>query len=229
MTLIHRLEIILGISFVLSFWNQGKRILFPFQIFTTWVHECWHAIAVLLAGGSTIRITMENDGSGLTRYRLPAGRFREAFVASAGYLGASATGCLIFFLAITAERPTPYWNLRAMVITLASLIALSLIFWMRNLFGWVSTLILGLAIASLLYSPMSRYAEEVLLFLAIQTALNALFDIRTLFSLGSRKGTVSDAHTLQKLFYLPHWCWSISWLGFSFGMMYWTVHHVGIF
>ena len=224
MPLLHRLALLFALSLSLSFFTWGRRVLFPFQIFTTWIHECWHALMALLLGGNSIRITLAADGSGLTHYKIQKGKFRQAVIASAGYLGASASGCLIFFLAISAEHSTRYWSIHALVICLCVLIALSLLFWMRNAFGFFSTLLLGGALLSLNYSPMNQYAHEVLLFLAIQTALNALFDIRVLFSLGSGKKTASDAHTLQKLFYLPYWFWAFLWLGVSVAFMYGTAH-----
>jgi len=226
MTLSLRLELLLGLSLILSFFSWGRRVLFPFQIFTTWVHECCHAVVALLLGGDAISITISPDGSGLTHYKIPPGKFRQAMIASAGYLGSSAGGCLILTLAVSAEKPSQYWSTHSMVIALCSLIGLSLLFWIRNAFGFFSALLLGGALATLNYSPMNQYAREVLLFLSIQTALNALFDIRTLFDLGSSKKNTSDAHVMQKLFYLPHWFWAISWLSISLLLMFWTVRRI---
>lgn len=227
MLLSHRLYLLLGLSLTLSFFGWGRRILFPFQIFTTWVHECWHALVAMVLGGESIKITLATDGSGLTHYKIPSGRLRQAVIASAGYLGASATGCFIFYLALNVGKPSELWNLHSMVITFCALIVFTLLFWIRNAFGFFSVLLLGGAIAALNYSPFNRYAQEVFLFLAIQTALNALFDIRTLLSLGSSSKIASDAHTMQKLFYLPHWFWAISWLTLSMFMMYYTLVKTG--
>lgn len=223
MSLPHRIEILLGISLLLSFFSWGRKVLFPLQIFTTWIHECCHAMSAQVLGGQSIHITLAPDGSGLTHYKIPTGKLRQAIIASSGYLGSSLFGCIIFYLAITVEKPSQFWNLHSMVILLCSLIGLSIIFWIRNFFGMMSALVLGTAIASLNYAPMNQYAHEILLFIGIQTALNALFDIRVLLGLNSSKKHTSDAHTLQKLFYLPHWVWAISWLSVSLFMMYWTV------
>ena len=130
--------------------------------------------------------------------------------------GASVTGCLILILTMKNK------NIPSITLTLSVLIGLSLVFWVRNTFGMISVFVLGAAIFALHEPPLNRYAHEVLLFLAIQTALNALFDIRTLFSLGSSKHTGSDAHTLQKLFYLPYWFWAMAWLCISLLVMYQT-------
>ena len=226
MTLSLRLELLLGLSLVLSFFSWGRRVLFPFQIFTTWIHECCHAVTALLLGGSSIRITISPDGSGLTHYQITSGKIRQAIIASAGYLGASVCGCFIFLLAVGTEKLPHYWNVHSMVIFLCVLIGLSLLIWIRNAFGFFSTLILGGAIFALNYSPLDHYANEVLLFISIQTALNALFDIRMLLGLNSSKKNTSDAHILQKIFYLPHWFWAITWLSISMLMMYGTLRLV---
>ena len=225
MTLHHRLEILLGVSLVLSLFSWGRRVLFPFQIFTTWVHECCHGVTALILGGKSISISLSTDGSGLTHFRIPEGRLRHGIIASAGYLGASLSGCLIFALAVHTEKASHFLSVRTMVISLCGSVLLSLVFWIRNVFGFFSVLILAGALASLNYSPIDHYAHEVILFLAIQTGLNALFDIRTLFGFKSSKANMSDAHTLQKLFFLPYWCWGLSWLVLSLAMMLWTVQH----
>ena len=60
----------LGVS--LTPW--GPLILYPFTLFTTWVHECGHAVMAVLLGGSVSSITIQPDTSGLTRSLMPAGR-----------------------------------------------------------------------------------------------------------------------------------------------------------
>src|SRR5438477_3795439 len=69
--------------------------LYPFKLFTTWVHECGHALMTVLVGGQVTSITIEPDTSGLTRSLIPAGRVARGLVASSGYLGAATAGCLL--------------------------------------------------------------------------------------------------------------------------------------
>lgn len=224
MPLIQRLILLLAISLLFSFFGWGRRVLFPFQVFTTWIHECWHALMAMLLGASSIKITLSADGAGVTHYKIAPSRLRQGMIASAGYLGASASGCFIFFLAMNLGKPAELWNAQAMIWVLCGMIGLSLLFWIRNAFGWVSVSVLMALIFALNDPHVHPYAQEVLLFLSIQTALNALFDIRKLLALGSSKKTASDAHTMQKLFYLPYWFWAIFWLTLSIGMMFFTVH-----
>ena len=225
--LTHQLEFLFALSLILSFFSWGRRLLFPFQIFTTWVHECCHAMAALLLGGSSIRITIAPDGGGLTHFKIPSGRLRHGIVASAGYVGASLIGCLIFIVSVDAGRFRYAVSPHTLMISLCVCLGLTLLFWLRNGFGFISILVLTAALAGLSFSEYERYSKVVLIFLGIQTALNALFDIRILFSFGKTTGGVaSDAHTLQKLFYLPYWFWAFLWMGLSLGMMYWTFRFI---
>jgi hypothetical protein len=225
--LLYQLEILFAIAVVLSFFSLGKKVLYPFQIFTTWVHECSHAFTAAILGGSSIRITLSPDGSGLTHFKIPQGRFRHAIIASSGYVGASLIGCFIFIASIDGEKFRHELTPHALILALCACLALTLVFWIRNAFGWFSVLLLTTALTALAYSPYAHYSKTVLIFLGMQTALNALFDIRILFSLGTRShGVASDAHTLQKLFFLPYWLWAFLWMGMSLGFMYVTIRLV---
>jgi hypothetical protein len=226
MTLHQRLALLLGISLLFSFFSWGRKILFPIQIFTTWIHECCHAFTAMVLGAEAIHITLSPDGSGLTHFKIPKGKVRHAIIASAGYLGTSLVGCLMFLLLLNTEKPNPILNIQSVIFIFSGIIGFSLLFWIRNLFGFISVLLLGGALASLTYPPLKPFAHEILLFLSIQTALNSLFDIRTLLALDSKKSNQSDAHTLQKLFYLPHWVWAISWLSMSLLLMFKTSQFV---
>lgn len=223
MAIYFQLGLLFGISILLSFSSLGRKILFPFQLFTTWIHECCHALMAMLLGGSAIKITISPDGGGLTHYRIPSGRIRNALVASSGYLGASFFGCVLLFWSLNAHRLPPHYSARHSILFLCVLIGLSLIFWIRNGFGFLCTFLLGLGLAALYFPPLNQIAKPILMFISVQTALNALFDIRVLFSLGNSKKIMSDAHTLQKLFFLPYWFWAFLWLGTSGFMLYWTL------
>jgi hypothetical protein len=211
----------LAASLGLSLFKKGRYLLYPFRLFTTWVHECCHAASALLMGGSVTRITLAADTSGLTQYKLPPGRFRHAFVASSGYLGSSVAGCFLYYLTLSSYRDS-----HTLILALGAVMILSLLFWVRGIFGALSVALLGGAMIALGWKGQPHLSGLVLAFLAIQTGLNALFDIRTLFSLDPHDR--SDAHTMQKLFFLPSWCWATLWLGMSASLAWWTVQHTPI-
>lgn len=212
-----------ALALFLSFFPWGQYVLYPFKLFTTWVHECGHAFAALLmskwVGGGVQNITLHADTSGLTHYTLGDSRLARGFVASWGYLGATAVGCLLLWAARSAVPATwVFW-------TLGSLMVLSVVFWVRNVFGVVSVLVLATILVLATTKAKGPYLQFGLQFLAVQTALNALFDLRTLFGLSS--STASDAKTLESLFLLPAPVWVLLWIASSAAAFFWTWQHTG--
>ena len=115
-------------------------MLYPFTLFTTWIHECSHAVMVVLMGGSVASITIQPDTSGLTRSLMPAARVAQGLVASAGYLGASLVGCLLMTATRIEKRARPIlWSIGAFML-------LTVVFWMRNPFGALVVLAWGVTL-----------------------------------------------------------------------------------
>src|SRR4030095_858058 len=94
------LGVAIAVSLVASLTPWAGLLLYPFKLFTTWVHECSHALVTVLVGGRVQAITIQPDTSGLTEGLVPAGRLARGMVASAGYLGAAVVGCVL----VAAER-----------------------------------------------------------------------------------------------------------------------------
>lgn len=203
------LAVCLGVS--LTPW--GPLALYPFTLFTTWVHECGHAVMAVLVGGSVGSITIQPDTSGLTRSLVPANRIAQGLVASAGYLGASLVGCLLTAATRQPKRARPIlWGIGAFML-------FTLVFWMRNLFGALVVLGWGVALLALARKETGRAPRFVLSLLAVQVALNAVYDIRILFLVHGR----SDAETMARLFLLPAWMWAAAWMIVSVAMFAWTL------
>jgi hypothetical protein len=199
----------LGVS--LTPW--GPLLLYPFSLFSTWVHECGHALMVVLTGGSVTAITIHPDTSGLTQSLMPPGRIARGLVASSGYLGASIMGCLLMAAARVEKRARPIlWAIGAFML-------FTVVFWMRNMFGALVVLAWGAALVLLARKGSGRASRFVLSVLAIQVALNAVFSIRTLFLV---KGP-SDADTMARLFAAPAWLWAAAWMLASIAMLAWTL------
>jgi Peptidase M50B-like len=192
----------------------GPFFLYPFKLFTTWVHECGHALMALLVGGSVNAISIEPDTSGVTESLVPAGRFARGLVASAGYLGASVVGCLL----IAATR-VDRWA-RAILWALGAFMLLTAAIWMRNLFGFVTVLAWAAALVGLARKGGGEASRFVLGLLAIQVALGSVYDIRVLFL--THRGH-SDTETMAVLFLLPSWFWASTWMLLSVGMLGWTL------
>ena len=97
---------------------------------------------------------------------------------------------------------------------------LTLIFWMRNGFGFVVVLLWGIALITLGRVNIGVLSRFVLGLLAIQVALNAVFDIRVLFML---HGGRSDAETMASIFLLPAEVWASAWMLMSVALLAWTL------
>ena len=191
----------------------GPLALYPFTLFTTWVHECGHAVMAVLVGGRVGAITIQPDTSGLTQSLVPAGRIAQGLVASAGYLAASLVGCLLTAATRVEKRARPIlWSIGAFML-------FTLVFWIRNLFGAVVVLAWGVALLALSRKGTGRVPRFVLSVLAVQVALNAVYDIRILFLVHGR----SDAETMARLFLLPAWLWAGVWMIISVAMLAWTL------
>lgn len=199
-----------AVSLIVSLTPWAHWLLYPFRLFTTWVHECGHAVATVLVGGRVTAITIAPDTSGLTVGLVPAGRLARGFVASAGYLGAALVGCLLL-AATRAER-----RAHAILLGLGVCLLLTLVFWMRNLFGAIVVLAWGVALIALARRGLGHGVRVVLSLLAIQVALNSVYDIRVLFLVHH---AASDAVTMQGLFLLPSWVWATLWMAISVAML----------
>jgi len=200
----------LGVS--LTPW--GPLILYPFTLFTTWVHECGHALAVVLLGGSVSSITIQPDTSGLTRSLVPASRVAQGIVASAGYLTASIVGCLLLAATRVERRAKPiFWGIGAFML-------LTLVLWIRNAFGALVVVAWAVALFALARGKKTgRVAGFALSVLAIQVALNAVFDIRALFLVHGP----TDAATMARLFAVPAPIWAGLWMAMSAVLLVWTL------
>ena len=201
------------LSFAISLTRWGPLVLYPFRLFSTWVHECGHAVMTLLVGGEVSSIVIERSASGVTSSLIPQSRIAQGLVASAGYLGASIVGCALM-LAARGRKPA-----HGILWTIGAIMLVTLIAWMRNVFGVAVVLILAAALMALSRKsgPVSSF---VLSLLAVQVALNAVFDIRVLFLVN---GGHSDAATMARLFLLPAWTWASLWMVISIGLLTWTL------
>lgn len=203
-----------ALSFVISLTRWGPVVLYPFRLFTTWVHECAHAVMTVLVGGHVNSIVIAPNASGVTSSLMPASRVAQGLVASAGYLGASIVGCALM-IAARGKKPA-----HGILWTIGALMLVTLIVWMRNVFGIVVVLILAVALIALSRKRSGPVSSFVLSLLAVQVALNSVFDIRVLFLVN---GGHSDAATMARLFVLPTWMWASLWMVISIGLLTWTL------
>ena len=203
----------IAVSLIASLTPWGPTLLYPFKLFTTWVHETSHALMTVLVGGRVTAVTIDPDTSGLTHGLVPASRVARGLVASAGYLGAALVGCLLM-AATRVER-----RARNILYGVGAFMLLTVVVWMRNVFGVVVVLAWGLALVTMARRRMANALRFLLSLLAVQVALNSVYDIRVLFLVNGP----SDAATMARLFLLPAWFWAATWMLMSVAMLWWTL------
>jgi hypothetical protein len=96
----------------------------------------------------------------------------------------------------------------------------TVVLWVRNLFGIVVVAIWAVFLIIVSRRATGKALRFVLSLLAIQVALNAVFDIRVLFLIS---GQASDAETMARLFALPSWFWASMWMSVSVVLFLWTI------
>jgi hypothetical protein len=141
---------------------------------------------------------------------MPASTLAQALVASAGYLTASIVGCFLLAASRDGRRA------KGILWAIGALMLASLVLWIRNLFGAVVVVAWALALMALGGKRAGRgVAGFAITVLAIQVALNAVFDIRTLFFVRG----ASDAATMARLTGAPAWLWAAVWMGTSIALL----------
>ncbi len=186
----------------------GGYILYPFTILGTWFHEMGHGLAALLLGGNFLYLELYPNGSGLAAHSGPLflGNIGKALVAGAGPLGPTITGAL-FIAASTRQKMTSL-----ILFLLGVMLIVSLVFWVRPVFGFGFAVILLFAVVimyiSLKGNPgLKRFALQ---FLGIQALISLYLSINYLFSGGGvvgGKGYYSDTMVMQQNLFLPYWFW----------------------
>lgn len=198
-----------AVSLAVSLTPAADTALYPFRLFTTWVHEGGHALATVLVGGHVSSIVIRPDGSGLTSSLVPDSRVRRGVVASAGYCGAALVGCLLI-AATRVER-----RAHTVLAGVGACMLLTLLLWIRNPFGAAVVLAWAVAFFLLARRGLGRTAQFLVGLLAVQVALNAVYDIRVLYLVDGP----SDAVTMATLFLFPAWLWATAWMLLAVGML----------
>jgi hypothetical protein len=191
-----------AITFALWFVPYVGLVLYPIRIFVTYVHEIGHAVAALLTFGWPYSIQIFWDTSGVTMTS-----DMNLVVASAGYVGATLVGAVLLLLA--ARRHT----VRPALVGLGAILVVAALWLGGNVLAWVGGLGIGAALVGLGLKASPRAARFVLSFLAIQCALDALSDLRTLFwlSVGSEAQTDARNMAVATGGLVPAVVWTVLW------------------
>lgn len=186
----------------------GRQLLYPFTILGTWFHEMSHGLMAMLNGGNFEKLEIFSDGSGVATSSgdLFFGRISRALVALAGPLGPTAFGYLFFRIAKN-EKAINYglWFL-------SSLMILSLIIWVRSVYGLV---VIGAMSGLILYVSFQKnrtLKEGTILFLGLQACISVYLSLGYILTEEVAIGNQvmkSDTGVVEEMLFLPHYIWGI--------------------
>jgi hypothetical protein len=218
------------VSVVLWFIPYAEFLTYPFRIFVTFIHEGGHALAALLTGNSVASLSVAMNASGET-YTTQGGVFSQVFISSAGYLGSMAFGALLLILIRKAVAARIVLLGCAIFIFGLTMIygLIKPIFWMTAWSGIPFTLLAG-TIISVGLILIARFASAKVAtffvsFLAVQSVLNALYDLKTVFFLSSpfERSVHTDALNMAQATGIPAIFWTVIWIAFALGILWFAM------
>ena len=220
------------ISVVLWFIPFAEFLTYPFRIFVTFIHEGGHALAALVTGNSVASLSIALDASGET-YTTQGSLVSQIFISSAGYLGSMAFGALLLILirkAVAARIVLLSCGLFVFALTMIYGFFKPL-FWLTGWSGIPFTLLAGIFISVGLVLiarfASAKVATFFVSFLAVQSILNALFDLKTVFDLSSpfRLGPTvhTDAMNMAQATGIPAILWTLCWIVLALGILWFAM------
>ena len=202
-------------------------LVYPLQLFATFIHEGAHVLATLLTGNSVQSLTVSSDGSGAV-WSQGTGSFSQLLISSAGYLGTTLYGALLlawmrfgypsrialFFSAGFVFAMTVVFGLLAPVVNFFSTVTLGSVF-----FTVFAGLVLAVGLGLVAYFSNAKWANFALAFLAVQCLLNAIFSLTDLLLITTMTGGHSDAVNMAAATGIPAVVWVLIWFGISILMI----------
>ena len=215
-----------GIWIVAWFVPAAAYVVYPLQLFATFIHESSHALMTLITGNTVMSLTVSPDASGAVWSR--STDMSQLLISSAGYLGTTAFGIillawmrfgwssrialyisagLITVMTISFGFLAPIWNLLANV-TFGSLV-----------FTVFSGAVLAIGIAAIAKFAPLKWANFALAFLSVQCLLNAFFSLKDLFFISAAGSQPTDAANMAAATGIPSLIWVFLWIVISLAMI----------
>ena len=218
------------ISVVLWFIPFAEFLTYPFRIFVTFIHEGGHALAALVTGNSVASLSVAMNASGET-YTTQGGLISQVLISSSGYLGSMVFGALLLVLIRKAVAARIVLLGCAFFVFALTMIygVIKPVFWMTAWSGIPFTLFAGtlLSVGLILIARFAsaRVATFFVSFLAVQSVLNALFDLKTVFFLSSPfvPAAQTDAVNMANATGIPAIMWTVLWITLALGILWFAM------
>lgn len=213
----------------LLLWNLpfGGVLLYPFKLLATWLHELSHGLAMILTGTGFDHVQIYRDSSGLAYGGSEVGEVGRAVIAAAGYMGTPLWGALL--LVVTPNARMARWALLLFAALLVGSALTVIDMPDGDPFGPWAVGAIGAACAAAALAVPARWRLAIAHFIAAQSCVNSILDIRVLFRpsqvVGGQITGASDAHNMAAATFgttapWAVWTWAIVWLVWSLGVLY---------
>ncbi len=169
----------------------GNYIIYPINLFVTFLHEFWHAFFAIITGWSVHWLVVNSDWSWVTT----TSWWIRNLVVSGWYLGSALFGNILLYIWIKKQKYS-----EKILYFLSFLMLLVAIFW----FNWIisSLIIIILALGIFILAKYSKYDSLILQFLGVSSILFIIEDFN-----------VWPSSDLEKFSWiLPVSVWMIVWL-----------------
>lgn len=210
-----KLEFVVGYTlFFVALWLLWNTpVVYPVKIFVVLLHEISHAAMAVATGGTIQRIELSPMEGGACY--CPGGN--ALLTASAGYLGSSVWGGLMFTAART-KRIRADWvtGLIGLMVVVLSLL------YVRTVFGVAFGVLFGLGMVMVARKATLSLNRTLLLALGLTSVLYAILDIKS--DILDRPGLRSDAFILAELTGVPTLAWGVLWIGLAVAFSFWLLH-----
>ncbi|MCW5959147.1 MAG: M50 family metallopeptidase [Pyrinomonadaceae bacterium] len=203
-------------------------LVYPLQLFATFVHEGSHVLAAVLTGSAVQSLTVSPDTSGVV-WSVPSGWLASLFISSAGYLGTTlfGTALLVWMRYNFSSRKALYFSagfIGVMTLVFGLLFPIFNIFSLQVGFGSILFTIFSGAVLTAGLFAIAHFAELKwvnfsLAFLAVQCLLNAVFQLANLFIITTSTDGHSDAVNMAQATGIPAILWVFIWIGVSIFMI----------
>jgi hypothetical protein len=208
--------IAVGITLAAWILPFGSFVIYPFSLLAVWAHELGHGLAALIAGGAFHHLVI-SPGLGGVAATTSHSALASAMVALGGLIGAPLLGAIVTYVGWRSGRS------RAILTALAACMVLSVIVWVRNLFGIVSLSLLAVGLGLLALRGAEKQRFVVVQLIGIQLGLSAMRGLDYLFSSQAKVGGLvlpSDVSAIAGAIGGPFWVWGALIAGINLGLLY---------
>jgi hypothetical protein len=215
-------------SFILPHIPLLNLIAMPISSFTTTIHEMGHAIACLLTGGQVSGISIVSDGEGHGGLTYCMGGWPLIY-AQAGYITTALVGSAMIWVGRYPRLS------KGVLVAIGAAFAVAGSTFMfetilrGQILSGLGSMLIALAIGGgIVFVALKLnfyWANLLLLFLGVQTALNAVNDdgILIMQAFGMFGNTWSDASNMQNMTGIPAAVWALAWTGFAVVLLFITL------